>query len=48
MIGDQANGWGTSHLEPPENKPELTLRTSEVLSVKKFSYPSVLENFHRF
>ena len=36
MIGDQANGWGTSHLEPPENKPELTLRTSEVLSVKKF------------
>ena len=26
MIGDEANGWGTSHLEPPENKKELTLR----------------------
>ena len=55
MIGDEANGWGTSHLEPRQNKTGLTLRTSglalrtyEVLSAQKFSYPSVLESFHRF
>ena len=24
MIGDEANGWGTSHLEPLENKKTHT------------------------
>ena len=28
MIGDEANGCGTSHLEPCQNKTGLTLRTS--------------------
>ena len=28
MIGNEANGWGTSHLAPPENKTRLTLRTA--------------------
>ena len=30
MIGDEANGWGTLHLEPHQNKTGLTLRTSEL------------------